>query len=298
MDDVTLHLSSPVNSGQTFATGSITGVRGNPGLGFFRMSIAVEFVVEPAGGSVSDPGRVSMVDLTADVMAGGKLLGTFTAPISSFPVRSYPERSNRAHINLSCDLDRARIQAIEDVRAGRDLDLQFTFAGRFSSSDSAFSAGESYIVNQGVWIGVLGEMGYQRTLLIEVPAPDPNQQPELAQAVVLLGQAQANLLRGQDRDAVGALRDVLEQLTLALGDNDNLDPEITRVLFGNSRSMTKAERLRVLRRALKLVTHPARHRDEVSVLIDWSRVDATQMITMVAAFLNEMGAPGARPSAT
>jgi hypothetical protein len=60
--------------------------------------------------------------------------------------------------------------------------------------------------------------------------------------------------------------------------------------------MTKADRLRVPRRALKLVMHPARHRDEVSVLIDWSRIDATQLITMTAAFINEMGAPGVRPS--
>src|SRR5258708_21456980 len=122
------------------------------------MTIAVEFVVEPAGGAVSDPDRERLVDLTADVMAGDKLVGMFTAPISSFPVRSYPERSNRAHINLSCDLDRARVQAIEDVRAGGDLPLQIFFAGRFSSDDSAFSAGDNYIVNQGVWIGVLRHM--------------------------------------------------------------------------------------------------------------------------------------------
>jgi hypothetical protein len=59
--------------------------------------------------------------------------------------------------------------------------------------------------------------------------------------------------------------------------------------------MTKAERLRVLRRALKLVTHPARHRDEVTAAIDWSRIDSAQLIFMTAAFINEMAAPDARP---
>lgn len=78
-----------------------------------------------------------------------------------------------------------------------------------------------------------------------------------------------------------------------MGDDDDLDPEITRVLFTNGRTMSKAERLRVLRRALKLVMHPARHQDEVTVNIDW--IDAAQMITMTAAFINEMNAPGARP---
>jgi hypothetical protein len=97
-----------------------------------------------------------------------------------------------------------------------------SFAGRFSTADSGFSVGESYIVNQGVWIEVLGQMGYQQTLLIEVPAPDPHAQPELAEAVALLGQAQANLQRGHDRDAVGALRDVLEQLTLGAEVEDTI----------------------------------------------------------------------------
>jgi hypothetical protein len=60
--------------------------------------------------------------------------------------------------------------------------------------------------------------------------------------------------------------------------------------------MSKADRLPVVRRALKLVIHPARHQDEVTVSIDRSRTDAAQMITMVTAFINEMDAPGARPS--
>jgi len=56
-----------------------------------------------------------------------------------------------------------------------------------------------------------------------------------------------------------------------------------------------ADRLRVLRRALKVVTHPARHRDQVTAAIDWSRIDAAQMITMTAAFIIEMSAPDATP---
>jgi Mg-chelatase subunit ChlD len=126
--------------------------------------------------------------------------------------------------------------------------------------------------------------------------PDPQAQPELAEAVAFLAQAQRHLLLGHDRDAVGSLRDVLEQTKLAFDDDDVIAPDLHRVLFDNSRSMNKAERLRVLRRALMLVTHPARHRDQVSVAIDWSRIDAAQLIMMTAAFLNEMSAPDARPA--
>lgn len=297
MIGVTIHLNSPLNSAHTFATGSIGEMRGESGLGFFRLTLPVELVIEPAGGSVTDPDRLKLTDLTAELRTGGKLVGTFNAPLQSMPVTTYPERSNRAHIYLTCDLDRVRLEAIEDVRAGGNIDFTVNLAGRYSTGH-AFGVGDSLAINQGVWVSVLEQLGYRKTMLIEVPVPDPAEQPELSEAINLLGQAQGHMQRGHDREAVGALRDVLEQLTMALGDDDNLDPDLTRVLFSNGRSMTKADRLRVLRRALKLVTHPARHRDQVSVLIDWSRVDSQQMLTMVAAFLSEMGAPGARPTVT
>lgn len=292
---VTFHINSPVNSMHTFATGSIGDMRGELGLGFFRLILPVELIIDPAGGTVTDPDRLKLTDLTAEMRVGGKLVGAFSAPLQSMPVTTYPERTNRAYIHLTCDLDRARLQAIEDVRKG-DITFDVHLAGRFSTGN-AFSVVEKITVNQGVWVSVLEQTGYQKTLLIEVPVPEPNQQPDLAAAVSLLGQAQDHMLRGLDRDAVGTLRDVLEQLTLALGDDDNTDPA-AQALFAKSRSMTKAERLRVLRKALKLMTHPARHRDQVSVQIDWSRIDSLQMITMVAAFVSEMGAPDARPSIT
>jgi hypothetical protein len=236
--------------------------------------------VEPTGGSATDPDRIKLADLMAEARAGGKLVGRFTpAAIGYLPVRTYPERTNQVQIPLTCDLDRARIEAIETLRGGGDLTLDLSLQGRFGT-DAAFSVGDFLVANQGVWIGVLTQMAYQKTLLIEVPLPDPLQQPEMAAVVGLLAEAQGHMLRGHDRDAVGVLRDVLDRLTMVLGDDDNLNADVTRVLFGNGRSMTKADRLRVLRRALKLVMHPARHQDEVTVNIDWSRIDAAQMITM------------------
>jgi len=296
MPIMTFHINSPLGAGATFGSGSVTSVRGEQGLGFFRLQLTIDFVVEPAGSTVSQPDLPQLTDLMAEVRVDGRSIGRFV-PMSPgyLPVRSYPERSARASVPLTCDLDRARVEAIEGVRGGGHLPLDININVRFSDG-SAASFGEAYVVNQGVWIEALAQMGYQRTLLVEVPIPDPDAQPELADAVALLAQSQGHLQLGHDRDAVGSLRDVLEQVKLAFGDDDTIDPDLNRVLFADSRSMTKGERLRVLRRALMLVTHPARHRDEVSVAIDWSRIDATQMITMTAAFVNEMSAPDARPS--
>jgi hypothetical protein len=295
----TFHIDSPLGGGAKFGTGSVSSVRGERGLGFFRLTVTVDLVIEAGGGAGGGAGGQPyvppMTELMAEARIGGKLTGRFTPVPGCLPVWSYPAgQSNRHSIPLTCDLDRARVEAIEDARAGANLLLDLSLGVVFGNGWK-YDVSDQYIVNQSMWIDVLDAMGYQRTLLVEVPMPDPNAQPEFAEAVDLLAQSRRHLQRGQDREAVGSLRDVLEQIRLAVGDDDTLDPDLTRVLFANSRSMTKGERLRVLRRALMLVTHPARHRDQVSVAIDWSRMDATQMIAMTAAFVNEMSAPDARP---
>jgi hypothetical protein len=294
MPIMTFFINSPLGGGANFGSGSVDNLRGERGVGFFRLTMTINFIVEPAGTSGAQPEPPQLAELMAEARLNGRSIGRFTSMPGYLPIRSYPERTNQTSVPLTCDLDRARVEAIENMRSGGHLALDISFNARFGNGNS-ISFADSYVVNQGIWIDVLAEMGYQRTLLVEVPAPDPGAEPELADAVALLAQAQRHQALGHDRDAVGTLRDVLEQVKLAFGDDDTIDPELNRVLFGNSRSMTKGERLRVLRRALMLVTHPARHRDQVSAAIDWSRIDATQLITMTAAFLNEMSALDARP---
>jgi hypothetical protein len=288
---VDFSISGPNNT--QFATGTISDIRGVPGLGFFRVALTVKLTVESS--DASQPSPPQLIDLVADLKMGGIPAGRFAPDLNALPVISYPNRNHRASLQMECDFDRARIEAIETARAGGHLWFDVYMTGRFSTGPMPFVTG-NYHLNQGVWVNVLEQMEYQRTLLVEVPVPDPRRQPELTAAVEALARAQQLMRDGQDRDAVGACRDALEEITRALGDDDDLDPVVQR-LFDKSRAMTKAERLRVLRRALKLITHPARHRDQVSVGIDWSRIDASAVITMTAAFLNEMSAPGARPGA-
>lgn len=291
---MTFHMNSPSGGATTFGTGSVAGVRGESGLGFYRLTFNLDFMIEPVLRTEDQADLPEITELMAEARLGGRSIGCFTCMPGYLPVRSYAQRSNRVSVPLSCDLDRARAEAIEKVRAGGSVPLDISINVRFGDGQ-AMSFSEPYVINQGTWLETLAGMGYQRTLLIEVTVPDPDVQPELASAVGLLAQAQKHALQGHDRDAVGTLRDVLEEIMLAFGDDDKIDAGLHRALFTNSRSMSKGERLRVLRRALMLVTHPARHRDQVSVGIDWGRIDSTQMITMVAAFVNEMAAPDARP---
>lgn len=200
----TFHIDSPLGGGAKFGTGSVSSVRGERGLGFFRLTVTVDLVIEASGnaggGAGGQPYVPQMTELMAEARIGGKLTGRFTPVPGCLPVWSYPGQHNRQSIPLTCDLDRARVEAIEDARAGANLLLDLSLGVVFGNGWK-YDVNDQYIVNQSMWIDVLDAMGYQRTLLVEVPMPDPNAQPEFAEAVDLLAQSQRHLQRGQDREA-------------------------------------------------------------------------------------------------
>lgn len=208
------------------------------------------------------------------------------------PIRSYETGAHSQRLTLGMDLSRAQLEALEVARNGGDLPLLLTWWAAIADVTGTVHHGnwlEPYEINQSSWIKVLGQLGYAKMSLLEVPLLD-SLGPEFAAASGHLSKAKEAMLRGEYREAVGCCRDVIEALSLALGDRDE---QLAR-LVGNTRELSKAERLRLLRQALKVLTHPARHADEVAAAIDWTRVDAVSVITMTAALMQELAAPGAR----
>jgi len=222
---MTFMLTGP--TAETFGWATIARVTGVPGVGFFRLGVVVDIRTEP---SVAATGADSprLTELVGEVRISGRSVGRFTPLQPGYlPVESYPARTSQRQVELVCDLDRARIEAIEAARGGGNLALDVWLSWRFGDGHIS-SNQEQLIVSQGLWVEVLSQMDYQRTLLVEIPMPDPAAQPELAEAVRLLDEAQGHMLRGHDRDAVGALRDALDEVTRLLGDNDeNIEPELS-----------------------------------------------------------------------
>ncbi len=97
------------------------------------------------------------------------------------------------------------------------------------------------------------------------------------------------MLRGKWREAVGCCRDVLESLQAAIGDRDTKDGTLDNLLLEGARTMSKEERLRLVRRALLTYCHPARHADPNAASIEWDRADAVAAITVVSALLGQYG---------
>ena len=124
-------------------------------------------------------------------------------------------------------------------------------------------------VNQSAWIEILEQLDYQRTMLIEVPIlNDGITDPRFSEARKHLQTAQTHLLGGHYRDAIGACRDVMEALTTVLNDEKDQLPEGISAWFDSTRLMGKKERVHLVRRAFKILTHPARHADQVATAID------------------------------
>jgi hypothetical protein len=274
------------NSGRQWATGNFKQVQGRRGLGFYRLTFIVDLNIDSSDATMGD----RLIGLVADIVVGGQPAGRAVPLPNQLPILP-SNYSLERQLNLELDLNREQIEAIEDLRNGGDL--TFNVALHTTLSDPAgqlrqVTPSAAHTVNQSVWLGVLEQMRYSKTLLIEVPVPDAQQSPELAAASMGLVQARQAMSRGDYREAVGVCRDVMDKINSALKDDDNLAE------FSNLREKTKADRVRLLRRAVRVFTHPAHHGDDVAGRFEWNRVDAASTISIVAALLNELDAPGAR----
>jgi hypothetical protein len=192
------------------------------------------------------------------------------------------------------------LEAVEEIRNGSNLQVNLTLYAQvqMAGGDTWHSNGQiQHTIGQSDWVALLGTLGYQRTLLLEVPMPDAVADPELASAVSSLSEAHHQFQIGHYRPAVAGCRDVLEQLTTALGDLAGLPQPLKKSLSPQvTKTWTKAERLRLLRQAMYILTSPSHHGDPAASTFEWDRQDAVAIVGMTAAVIRELGAPQARPT--
>lgn len=193
-------------------------------------------------------------------------------------IQSY-SHSNTQSITFEADLDRYRIEAIEEARRGGDLLWTLTVRAQAEQEGQLQSLCNSMSIqlNKGQWIDILSQFGYRDTLLLELPLASTKNR-DLNKALKHLKGAYDALERGSYRDAVAMCRDALEPLTAIAGD----DRDAT---FENSRFHTKQERLLLLRKALKKLPHAAKHAETGDEVIEWDRADAAMLVFMTAAML-------------
>ena len=277
-------------NGRVVAEVKISRVQGQVGLGIYRLLVQLDLVFM----RMPEEEGAILHELTGDLQIEGRYAGSLRLfqELGQFSIGQY---EGSLPVLLVADLSLRQLHAIEDLRQGRGLtigvNISMTCWGKLHAGAGLLRSSSGYLshqVSQGAWIEILNEIGYRKIMLLEIPELAESLAPELTDAVAYIGKAQQALHRGEYREAVGCCRDVLESLSTAMGDGDLQDTEF-QAFFRDLRSKDKAGRLRLVRRAMKILSHPARHADEVATQIEWNRTDATAMITMIAALLQQLG---------
>jgi hypothetical protein len=108
-----------------FAEGTISGMRGERDAGFCRLTRAIWLYINPAPDTGS--GRPRLTGLVADVHTGGLNIGRFVGHPWRWGVLQVPAyQAQSREVYLECDMDRSRLEAIEEIRARGNLDLSIS----------------------------------------------------------------------------------------------------------------------------------------------------------------------------
>jgi len=282
-------MSLTFNSGMLFARWDVERVTGEKGLGFHRLLLDVR--LHGPGATAETTLRGIGLRLSASGTGGAGYLGRFEPLDRPF---WYPVPLNGLDLAIQFEavIDLRRIDAIEAVRNGGDLDLRLTLRGIVSRSDERHLVHEEqpYHVNQGIWVRTLEQMGYGRTLLLEVPIPEAESAPSLSESVMHLEKAQQAMHRGDWREAIACCRDVLEALAARPGFAEPASSEEQQTP-SDRKKLPKDARFHAVWRALKQVTDLAKHADETALTTEWERRDARAVFAAVAGLVARFGSP-------
>lgn len=241
-----------------FGTNSIAITAGElqirPGLARHQLVLPMEVrptAEEAHGHNVSFGGSVS----AGSLRGGGGYLGRIhpTSPRQLFANGKLDEY-------LHFDIEPRQIAAIEALReAGFSLDVQLEI-----SADAGTIHGSAHLtgvpVGRETWLQLLAQAQYQRTMILELPMPNPQSKPGMAKAVDFFTQAQRRFAEGENRLAVEAIR----QSLAAIVNQDPSEEEKAAEVLDGMRIALKSEegyvdRFELVRRSIKLLADLGAH---------------------------------------
>src|SRR5882762_2969090 len=148
-------------------------VSGEPALGFYRLEVTVEVL----------PKRKTL-NIQSIARFGGELLLKATAGGRPLPLASLQPYSNgptslpwntdgeRLYLYLVADLDRSRLDALEEIRAGRDIIMTVRLNVELQEGVSTNGAVllMDHPLKRDAWIEILKNVGYAEKILMEFPS--------------------------------------------------------------------------------------------------------------------------------
>jgi hypothetical protein len=144
-------------------------------------------------------------------------------------------------LQLTLEASERQLQLIEDRRATGGIQLSMCLSGYAVQEGQHVQVSESQFshdISQSDWITLLEQAGYRRLMLLELEAPDPQAQPQLAEAINYFSQGQRRYLEGEWRLTVESLRQSLASLVGKKADDEEQEIEVQ----GSSKALRNVAR--------------------------------------------------------
>lgn len=264
------------------ADATFRGVHGFQAAGAYLLRLSVGFAVTNWPQDESKP-TVLLTAASVQVEQGGQaLLLGHAIPETPVPfkVGAY---SQPTAILYELLLSPAAIEALEHLRGGESIQFRLKIQAHLTRGAETLATNDEVLcsVPQSDWIAVLEQMGYRKTLLLELPIPqgDEGSVPQRH-----LETARGHILRGHYEDAVASCRKALEGWTTLRGEGEGVK-KARDTKRSASRSLTLYERELLVRDAATNFADLAHHADEVANAESYSREDAAMMVAIAAAIL-------------
>jgi hypothetical protein len=208
------------------------------------------------------------------------------------------KNDHHGEVKFAVSLTMPQIEELETLRSGGEFLLEMNVAvhvlitGDTSSFEATTVWAPSRPIPDKEWTQALRDMGFIDHVWIDVPLPKGGGPGGAADR---LRDAQAERTRGRSDVAVSACRLAIEAVKQG-GFGARVPQEVHKFIMDNARSLTKRERVAVVRAAVELLLHPAHHAD--SKPDDFSRKDATASVALVASVISLIEELGPDPKSS
>lgn len=264
------------------ADASFGGVYGIQAAGAYLLRLSIHFAVPnwPQGELMP---TVFLTAAAVQVERGGRTLALGSAmPETPVPFR-IGVHSHMANALYELLLSPPAIEAVEQLRGGGGIQFRLKIQTHLTKGSETLATNDEILctVSQSDWITVLEQVGYKKTLLLELPIPQGDEESVSQRH---LATARSHILRGHYEDSVASCRKALEGWTTQRAEGDAVK-KARDTKRSASRSLTLYERELLLRDAAINFSDLAHHADDVANAERYSHEDAIMMVAITAAVL-------------
>lgn len=279
IDDV-VHLPNGVQIRLTLEDVGVT-----PGLGKHRLYVQTRLA--PASNEADGAALVITGDVSVENLAGG---GGYVGQI----IPTVPETIRRdipRQIMLTSELSDQQIRGIEATRTAPDGSFNLRLALRVSTTDGAevlsgSVSAQPVRISRETWLKILEQIGFRKTLIIELPVPEAATKPELTSALKFYQQAQSRFGAGDFRGTAESLRQCLAAIVGKKGEEEQDAVAVLAELRAaqkrtRSDRVEYTERLELVRASMKFAADLGAHPE----VADTFRMDALAQLHMTAGLI-------------